>query len=77
MMRGEQPTVFFHVEPGQLLLTNGTDEAIQVLINTYVDDSEEVLLLHPSYAMYALRPGSRSIHSRGRLSRRPLEFPAG
>src|SRR5947209_4156375 len=25
---------FFHVEPGQMLLTNGTDEAIQVLINT-------------------------------------------
>jgi histidinol-phosphate aminotransferase len=43
---------FFHVEPGQLLLTNGTDEAIQVLINTYVDDGDEVLLLHPSYAMY-------------------------
>jgi histidinol-phosphate aminotransferase len=43
---------FFHVEPGQVLLTNGTDEAIQVLINTYVDDGDEVLLLHPSYAMY-------------------------
>src|SRR5258707_4188342 len=43
---------FFHVGPGQLLLTNGTDEAIQVLINTYVHDDEEVLLLHPSYAMY-------------------------
>lgn len=43
---------FFHVEPAQLLLTNGTDEAIQVLINTYIDDGGEVLLLHPSYAMY-------------------------
>jgi histidinol-phosphate aminotransferase len=43
---------FFHVEPDQLLLTNGTDEAIQVLINTYIDDGGEVVLLHPSYAMY-------------------------
>src|SRR6266404_6959590 len=43
---------FFHVQPEQLLLTNGTDEAIQVLINTYVEDGDEVLLLHPSYAMY-------------------------
>src|SRR6478672_8641188 len=41
---------FFHVEAEQLLLTNGTDEAIQVLINTYVDDADDVLLLHPSYA---------------------------
>ena len=43
---------FFHVEPEQLLITNGTDEAIQVLVNTYVDDGDEVLLLRPSYAMY-------------------------
>ncbi len=35
-----------------MLLTNGTDEAIQVMINTYVDDGDDVLLLHPSYAMY-------------------------
>src|SRR6266852_4762184 len=43
---------FFRVAPDQLLPTNGTDEAIQVLINTYIDDGDEVLLLHPSYAMY-------------------------
>ncbi len=43
---------FFGVEPEDFILTNGTDEAIQVLINTYVDDGDEVLLLKPSYAMY-------------------------
>ena len=43
---------FFAVEPDDFILSNGTDEAIQVLINTYVDDDEEVLLLKPSYAMY-------------------------
>lgn len=43
---------FFRVAEGELLLTNGTDEAIQVLINTYVDDGDEVLLARPSYAMY-------------------------
>lgn len=42
----------FGVHPDQLLLTNGTDEAIQVLVNTYVDDGNEVIVLHPSYAMY-------------------------
>lgn len=42
----------FGVPESQLLFTNGTDEAIQVLINTYVDDHDEVLLLRPSYAMY-------------------------
>ncbi len=43
---------FFGVPAENLLFTNGTDEAIQVLINTYVDDGDEVLLLRPSYAMY-------------------------
>jgi histidinol-phosphate aminotransferase len=43
---------FFKVSPEQLLLTNGTDEAIQVLINTYIDDDDEVIILRPSYAMY-------------------------
>lgn len=43
---------FFKVKPDELLLTNGTDEAIQVLINTYIDDGDEVIIPRPSYAMY-------------------------
>ncbi len=45
-------SAFFQVSPDEMLLSNGTDEAIQVLINTYVDDGDEVLSLRPSYAMY-------------------------
>ena len=45
-------SAFFKVHPDELLLTNGTDEAIQVLINTYIDDNDEVITLTPSYAMY-------------------------
>jgi histidinol-phosphate aminotransferase len=37
---------------GELTLTNGTDEAIQLLMNTYVESGDEVLILRPSYAMY-------------------------
>jgi histidinol-phosphate aminotransferase len=43
---------FFGVAENELLFANGTDEAIQVLINTYVDDGDRVLVLDPSYAMY-------------------------
>jgi histidinol-phosphate aminotransferase len=43
---------FFGVAPEQFIFTNGTDEAIQVFINTYVDDGQEVLVLRPAYAMY-------------------------
>ena len=48
----EELAAFFGVRPDELLLTNGTDEAIQVVLNTYVDDGDEVILLRPSYAMY-------------------------
>lgn len=48
----EELAAFFDVEPEDFILTNGTDEAIQVLINTYVDDGDEVISLRPSYAMY-------------------------
>lgn len=43
---------YFDQPETRFAITNGTDEAIQVLINTYVDDNDEVLILHPSYAMY-------------------------
>ena len=43
---------YFRVAPDQFVFTNGTDEAIQVFINAYVDDAQEVLLVRPSYAMY-------------------------
>ena len=43
---------YFRVAPEQFVFTNGTDEAIQVFINTYIDDGQEVLILKPSYAMY-------------------------
>ncbi len=43
---------FFGVSPEEFTITNGTDEAIQLLINTFVDDGDDVLLLKPSYAMY-------------------------
>ncbi len=43
---------FFGVSTDEVMLTNGTDEAIQVLVNTFVDAGEDVVLLKPSYAMY-------------------------
>jgi len=48
----EALSTFFAVPQTQFLLTNGTDEAIQVLVNTFVDDDQEVIVLTPSYAMY-------------------------
>lgn len=43
---------FFEVDSAQLAITNGTDEAIQLLINTYMDAGDELVITSPSYAMY-------------------------
>lgn len=43
---------FFRVSTDDFTMTNGTDEAIQLLVNTFVGDQGEVLLVKPSYAMY-------------------------
>jgi len=69
-------SAFFGVRPEELLLTNGTDEAIQVVVNTYVDDGDEVLLLKPSYAMYRFYAEVAAARIR-ELPYRPvnLEFP--
>jgi histidinol-phosphate aminotransferase len=48
----EELASFFQVAENEFTLTNGTDEAIQVLVNTFVDDGDEVIVLKPSYAMF-------------------------
>ena len=55
---------FFGVDEDEFILTNGTDEAIQVLINTYVDDNDEVIVLTPSYAMYRFYADVAGAHVR-------------
>ncbi|HZZ38246.1 MAG TPA: histidinol-phosphate transaminase [Acidobacteriaceae bacterium] len=40
------------LKPSQVLLTNGVDEAIHVLCQTYLDAGTEMLLPVPAYSMY-------------------------
>ena len=54
----EQETVrrkaarYFGVRPEELLLTNGTDEALSLVVNTFVELGDRVLFVEPTYAMY-------------------------
>jgi histidinol-phosphate aminotransferase len=43
---------YFQVPDSRFVFTNGTDEAIQVLVHSFVGEGDEALILHPSYAMY-------------------------
>jgi len=40
------------VKPEQLMISNATDEAIMVVMQTYVDRNEEVIIPTPTFAMF-------------------------
>jgi histidinol-phosphate aminotransferase len=42
------------IEPDELLLTNGVDEAIHLLCETFLEPGDEVLIVVPTFAMYEI-----------------------
>jgi histidinol-phosphate aminotransferase len=45
---------FLGVEPPEVLLTNGVDEAIHLLCQTYLQAGDEALIVVPTYSMYRI-----------------------
>ena len=45
---------YLGIEPNELLLTNGVDEAIHLLCETFLDPCDEVLVVVPTFAMYEI-----------------------
>ena len=45
---------FLGLDPAQVLLTNGVDEAIHLLCSAYLDPGDEALIVVPTFAMYAI-----------------------
>jgi len=44
----------FEVSPEELLLTNGTDEAIHLICETYLETGDDALVIVPTFAMYEI-----------------------
>src|SRR5579863_2820553 len=66
---------FFGVSASEFTITNGTDEAIQLLINTFVEDGSDVVTLKPSYAMYRFYADLGGAHVREVAFPETLAFP--
>ena len=45
---------FLKLGPSEVLLTNGVDEAIHLICQTYLEAGDEVLIVVPTYAMYEI-----------------------
>lgn len=50
----EKMTEFLGVSPSELLLTNGADEAIHLLCQTYLERGNRALIVVPTYSMYKI-----------------------
>ncbi len=65
----------FHLQPDQLLLTNGVDEAIHLLALAFLEPDDEVLFNTPSFFMYDVSASMMTAHLRRVQSDSTLSFP--
>ena len=64
------------VEPGELLLTNGTDEAIHIVCETYLEGRDEVLVTVPTFAMYEIYASATGAAVISTPAEEDFRFPA-
>lgn len=65
----------FGLQPEQVLLTNGVDEAIHLLCAALLEEDDEVLIATPTFFMYEVSAGMMTAHVRKVQSDLSLEFP--
>src|ERR1700693_152930 len=49
---------FFRVQRGQLLLTNGVDEAVHLVCETYLEPDHEAVIVVPTFGIYEVFVGA-------------------
>lgn len=64
-----------HLAPEQVVLTNGVDEAIHVLFETFLDAGDELLLPVPTYTMYEVYASATDAKVVAVQSDADLQFP--
>lgn len=65
----------FHLSPEAVLLTNGVDEAIHLVCETYLEPQDEVIIITPTFSMYALYAEATGAHVRAVQCDSTLQFP--
>jgi histidinol-phosphate aminotransferase len=63
------------LKPRQIALTNGVDEAIHVLFETFLDAGDELLLPVPTYTMYEIYSSATDATAVPILAADDLKFP--
>ena len=66
---------FLKINEDELLLTNATDEAIQLLMNTFVEKGDEVIIPVPTFAMFKFYASLAEAKIKEVLYEEDLTFP--
>jgi histidinol-phosphate aminotransferase len=66
----------FGIKPNELLLTNGVDEAIHLLCETFLEPGTEALVVVPTFAMYELSAAATGARVITVPTRANFQFPA-
>ncbi len=65
----------FKLEAGQVMLTNGVDEAIHLLCAAFLEDGDEALISTPTFFMYDVSIGMMTPHLKRVQADAALTFP--
>src|SRR5437588_13130311 len=65
------------ISPDELLLTNGVDEGIHLLCETYLQPGDEVLIVVPTFAMYEIYARATGAKVVSIPADRDFAFPTG
>ncbi len=66
---------YLGLEPAQLVLTNGVDEAIHVLFEAFLEAGDELLLPVPTYTMYEIYASATDAQTVAVQAADDLQFP--
>jgi histidinol-phosphate aminotransferase len=67
---------FLGVTAPEVLLTNGVDEAIHLLCQTYIEPGDEALIVVPTYSMYRIYMMAAGAQVTSIAAGKDFEFPA-
>jgi histidinol-phosphate aminotransferase len=67
----------FGISPEELLLTNGTDEAIHLICETYLEPGDEALIVVPTFAMFEIYASATGAKVISIPAGRNFQFPTG
>ena len=66
---------FFRVRPEELLLTNGVDEAIHLICETFLESHDQAVIVVPTFGIYELFVGATGAQPVPVLAKQEFAFP--